>query len=203
MTAAIWDEWGRITRFLESARLAFAREFESLESVRGDDVKVTNGRSYRVDLVDHLAAIQDFETLHGAVLIHTYALAESAAADQLGVSLRELQGIEEWGGDLLAAAGSSWEQVDGGRAGAVEAAVARNAYAHGVRELDQLAAKRLRRGGAGEHQPGERIELGYKTLQRHRRTLRLLLTAGGIRRAVVEDNGEPQSKPLDSAIPVR
>jgi hypothetical protein len=78
---------GRITRFLESARLAFARErklWTSLELEAVDDVKLsapTGQGSYRVALAQHLQAVEDEDTLLGAVLIHSYAIAEAAVSD--------------------------------------------------------------------------------------------------------------------------
>lgn len=69
--------------------------------------------TYTIGLSDHLKAIQDEEVLMVSVLLHTYALAESATADHLGVSSRSFGGIEGWGGQLLAAAGHKWDGVDG------------------------------------------------------------------------------------------
>lgn len=97
--AGVWDQWGRITRFLESARLAFARErnlWTSLELEAVDDVKLsapTGQGSYRVALAQHLRAVEDEDTLLGAVLIHSYAIAEAAASDRLSVPARDLGGM--------------------------------------------------------------------------------------------------------------
>ena len=49
------------------------------------------GRSkYRVDLEEHLDALRDQQTLYASVLIQSYALAESAAAEHLSVDSRHL-----------------------------------------------------------------------------------------------------------------
>jgi hypothetical protein len=78
---AVWDEWLRITRFLQGARLAFAREnnlWTSLEISGPVKLAVSMPKGhYQVKLDDHLAAVQDDETLFASVLIHSYALAES------------------------------------------------------------------------------------------------------------------------------
>ncbi len=178
----VWDEWDRLTRFLESTRLAYDREIQSLSSLRGNSLTVRSTGSYEVPLDHHLAAVKDEGILFASVLIHSYALAESAAADRLGKSLRQLEGIEEWGGELLASSGSSWKAVDGGEAGAVEIAVVRNALAHGTHVLDPQAIKRLTRAGARGRTVGDSVSLHYRSLLQHRKRLRSLLSAGGIHR---------------------
>ena len=91
---------------------------------------------YKVTLQEHIDAIDDAETLHASVLLHSYALAEAAAANRLAMNSRTFGGIEEWGARLLRANGRDWINVSGGLAGAVEIAVTRNAFAHGSRTLD-------------------------------------------------------------------
>src|SRR6476620_2235167 len=121
--APVWTEWGRLTRFLESARLAFVRErnlWTSLELARLDEVRLSadTGRSlYKVPLAQHLAAVEDEDTLFASVLIHSYALAESAAAARLDIDSRDCGGIEDWGTRLLVANGRTWDSIDGGVAG--------------------------------------------------------------------------------------
>ena len=184
--AAVWNEWGRITRFLESTRVALAREHDlwsSLKLVRADETKfksTTGDGSYRVRIADHLAAVEDDEALYASVLIHSYAIAESAVAARIHADLRDLSGIEDWGTRLLATSGKTWDDVAGGRTGAVEVAVVRNACAHGTRHLDRAAVNRLRAAGAAHVAEGDRIELDYPTLRIYRARLRDLLGAGGI-----------------------
>jgi hypothetical protein len=186
--SAVWSEWGRITRFLESARLAFARErnlWASLEIASAENVKLsarTGTGTYRVPLAEHLAAAQDEDTLLGSVLIHSYALAETAAAHRLSADARDFGGIEDWGARLLATTGDTWDSVRDGRAGAVEVAVVRNAYAHGVRRVDQSAANRLRAAGRTSMGEGDLVTLDYATLTVFRGRLRNLLGLGGIGR---------------------
>lgn len=94
-----WEEWDRLTRFLESARIAFARERDHWASTRNEGA--AHGRilapegHYKVTPPRHIDAIDDAETLHGSVLVHSYALAESAAAEKLE-DHRSLGGIEDW-----------------------------------------------------------------------------------------------------------
>jgi hypothetical protein len=119
--APVWSERGRLTRFLESARLAFARErnlWASLELRSAEDVKLaaTTARgTYKVALTQHLAAIRDEETLLASVLIHSYAVAETAAAERLGGDARDFGGIEDWGTRVLATTGSTWDSLKGRR----------------------------------------------------------------------------------------
>src|SRR3954467_13895773 len=80
--APVWREWRRLTRFLESARLAFARESDlwtSLQLRSTDEVKLsaaTPRGTYNVGVRQHLEAVRDEEMLLASVLIHSYALAE-------------------------------------------------------------------------------------------------------------------------------
>lgn len=96
-----WDAWADLTRFLEGARIAFARErtlWESLELADRDQarVRVPVGKGwYTASLDQHTRAVSDEETLYASVLIHSYALAESAAADALSQP-RVSGGIEGW-----------------------------------------------------------------------------------------------------------
>ena len=150
VTPRFWEEWAGVTRFLESTRLAFARETNLWTGLELDappeevriSVNAGKGR-FRVALDQHLATLGDQTILHASVLIHSYALAESAGAIKLGVDTRELRGIEDWGSQLLELNSRTWNKVHGGRAGAVEVAVIRNAFAHGTRRIDGLGSRRL------------------------------------------------------------
>ncbi len=188
-TSPVWEEWGRITRFLESARLAFARERDlwtslEIESAEGVKLSATTGQgAYRVSLHKHLAAVQDEDTLYASVLVHNYALVETAAVDQLSADARDFGGIEDWGARLLAITGETWDSVKEGVAGAVEVAVVRNAYAHGTRRIDQSAENRLRAVGKAQPSAGDPVAMDYAALKNFRARLRSLLHAGGFGRA--------------------
>jgi hypothetical protein len=123
----VWDEWGALTRFLESARLASAREsrlWHSLELRDRESVTITAPRGgqgqYEVKLQQHLDAVDDEVTLHASVLIHSYALAEATGCALLGIDSRKAGGIEKWGHQLLVANDRDWTDVIDGRPGAVE-----------------------------------------------------------------------------------
>ena len=186
--APVWREWRRLTRFLESARLAFAREsslWTSLELRSADEVKLsaaTPHGSYKVGLQQHLEAVRDEEMLYASVLIHSYALAETAAAERLGSDAREFGGIEDWGTRLLATTGSTWGALKDGLAGAVEVAVVRNAYAHGGRRIDESAANRLRAVDMASPARGDLVVLDYATVKVFRGRLRTLMDRGGVGR---------------------
>jgi len=178
----LWEEWAGITRFLESTRLAFARETSLWSGLELDappaevQLSVSAGKGrFRVALDQHLATMNDQTILHASVLIHSYALAESVGAIRLGVDARELRGIEEWGSQLLDLNSKSWRQVRGGRAGAVEVAVIRNAFAHGTRRIDGLGSRRLAVSGAPERHPGSPVSLAYEEVREYRDRLRSLL----------------------------
>jgi hypothetical protein len=186
--APVWVEWRRLTRFLESARLAFAREcnlWTSLELRSSDAVKLlaaTAYGTYRASLKEHLDAVRDEETLLASVLIHSYALAENAAGERLGGEPRDFGGIEDWGTRLLATTGSTWDSLNEGRAGAVEVAVIRNVDAHGGRRIDESGANRLRAVGMTSPMRGDMVALDYPTLKRFRGKLRALMDQGGVGR---------------------
>lgn len=186
-SSTLWREWGLLTRFLESARLAFARErslWHSLELHNRSAVKIsapTGPGHYKVPLDAHISVMDDEETLYASVLIHSYALAEAAARSHIGLTPRQASGIEEWGTRLLAAQGRSWaDGVLDGHAGAVEVAVVRNAFAHGTRVIDEHAARRLQKAGAPERVLGDAVNLSYQELRLFRERLRSLLNTGGL-----------------------
>jgi hypothetical protein len=170
----LWREWGRQTRFLESARLVFARErnlWASLDLRAAEEVQLsatTTHGTYRVGLTQHLAAVHDEETLLASVLMHSYAFAEAAAAERLGEDAHAFKGIEDWGERLLATTGSTWECLSEGLAGAVEVAIVRNAYAHASSRIDGPAARRLCAAGTTHLKAGDNVSLDYRTLKVYR-----------------------------------
>lgn len=182
---SLWDEWLRLTRFLESARLAFAHERHSWSSPRvmNQGVRISSREGHdSVPLHKHLDAIDDAETLHGSILVLSYTLAHTAAADRLRTPPRSLGGIEDWGTQLLSANGCDWTRVEGGLPGAVEVAVARNAFAHGSRVIDAPARARLHAAGARMPPEGSAISLTHAELRELRGRLQSLLNASGVRR---------------------
>lgn len=188
----IWTEWGRLTRFLESARIAFAREsklWESLELADATSAKIRteNGKAtYQATLAQHREAVSDALLLNASVLLSYYALAEAAAADKLGLDdVSDVGGIEVWGQRLLDAAGASWQDVKDGKAGAVEVAVVRNAIAHGDRTYTQRGINRLQAAGVQVSiNPGAPLQLDYASLHEYRARLRSLLRVGQVRGAL-------------------
>lgn len=182
----LWAEWKRVTRFLGSARIAYAREaqvWSSLELARPEEVVLAapaGKGNYRVLVAEHLAAVQDETTLHAAVLVQTYTLAEWAALNLLGLESRDVGGIEDWGERLLTYNNKAWRNTLGGLAGAVETAVMRNAFAHGSRSIDAGAARRLMAAGSTARAVGAPVTLTFDELLQHRSRLKSLLRAGGL-----------------------
>ena len=149
--AGVWEDWSELTNFLE----------ESWMFLSPDQAEPS-----------HL--------LLASVLIHSYALAESTAAEKLQVEWRELGTIERWGTKLLEAQGKSWSRVSGGLYGAVEVAVARNAFAHGQRVFDVAAQGRLDRARPDDREVPERAHLDYGTLRKYRGRLKSLMNQGAV-----------------------
>ena len=115
-----------------------------------------------------------------ATLVLSYALAEAAAVDRLGIDSRIVAGIEDWGGRLLRAAGKDWQCVVGGRAGAIEVGVVRNVIVHGQNVIDEKNFTRLEKGGSQAFALGDPVELTYDRVVAYRARLKSLLTAGGL-----------------------
>ena len=156
----------------------------SLGIERAEQVRVSAPEGhYNVALPGHIEAIDNAETLlHGSVLVHSYALAECAAADRLATDPRSLGGIEDWGARLLNTNDRDWTDVDGGQGGAAEVAVARNAFAHGSRTIDAAARARLFAAGARVGPAGSAVTMTYAELREFRGRLQSLLNASGIGR---------------------
>ena len=179
----LWAEWKRSTRFLESARLAFARERNLWATLEIDGSKAVELRapagqgSYKVSLEEHIQTVSDEEELFSAVLIQTYAIAEAAALDRLG--LASAGGIEDWGHRLLLSNDRDWTDVLDGKAGLVEAAVVRNTFAHGTRRLRPGDAQRLTHAGASARAPGDAVSLTYDDVKLYRDRLRSLMRVSG------------------------
>lgn len=180
---ALWSEWGKLTRFLHSTHLALTREAElwsTLELASPGTVELLGGHGgsrYSVSVEQHVATVQDHETLYASVLFASYALTEATAADQLGLDSRSMAGVEDWGSRLLKSVGKGWVNVFGELAGSVEVAVVRHAFAHGTRQIDAGAARRLSDAGSG-WVAGPLPTLDYDSLQTYRSRLRSLLRQG-------------------------
>jgi GAF domain-containing protein len=178
----MWSEWGRTTRFLNSTRIAFAREralWQNLEIADRSAARIHTASGlarYRVSLDDHVSALDDEQLLHGAILVYSYTLAESQVADFLRLDTRDLGGIEDWAGRLLRRIGRTWGDVLDGKAGLVEVAVVRNTLAHGVRRMDQRGINRMTAAGSAfGWAVGEPVEVSADGLRLYRDRLRSLL----------------------------
>jgi hypothetical protein len=173
----IWNEWKRVTRFLESSRIAFDREAMLWASLEVKDRKslslvTRNGLSkYSIELSEHLKALATHDVLFSLVLGSTYALAESYGRLKLCLSDDEdlSGGIESWGKRLLDATGQDWTKVLGGLAGIVEVSAVRNAYAHGARTVNQRMLNRFTSlGHAAPWALGDEIQLTYELVETYR-----------------------------------
>lgn len=153
--AAVWYSYGGLTRFLESTRLALAREealwlgveFDAPDAIVLTSEGIAGPPSvYRVAIADHLSALADGEVFAGLVLLKTAALAEALARLLLSVPRLE-GGLEVWAPACLQAAGHSPGKVHAGMAGLVETYVHRNAVAHGTTTWSQPMVDRLLKAG--------------------------------------------------------
>jgi hypothetical protein len=183
----IWDEWKRITRFLESSRIAFDREALLWASLEVKDKKslslvTRDGPStYSVELAEHLKALATHDVLFSLVLGSTYALAESYGRLKLGLADDDdlSGGIESWGKKLLDATGHDWTKILGGLAGIVEVSAVRNAYAHGARRVNQKMLNRFTaHGHTAPWALGDEIQLNYELVEMYRARIKSFMRFG-------------------------
>lgn len=183
----IWDEWKRLTRFLECSKIAFQRELNTWRSLEVPNLETTriatqNGVSrFRVTASDHIETLQDEDLLYFIVLTYSYSLCERYARVKLGLDegSRLSGGVETWGTTLLRQTGNAWADVLGGRAGLMEVAVSRNFIAHGSRLVSQQILDRFQ--VAEEPCPwrlGDTITLGYEKVEGYRSRLKSLMRIG-------------------------
>ncbi|GLI28528.1 hypothetical protein ARHIZOSPH14_27700 [Agromyces rhizosphaerae] len=182
----IWIRWGALTRSLISTRIAMDRErsfWEGLSLTNKSQLKLKaqpNGSKVTVRVTEHLAALDDERTVLAASLVLSYALAEAAALDRLGIDSRTVAGVEDWGTRLLGHAGRDWSDVVDGLAGASEVGVVRNLVVHGQDTVDAKSHARLTKSGSEAFQVGDRIGLSYDRVGAYRARLRSLLMVGGL-----------------------
>lgn len=184
----IWDEWRRLTRFIECSRIAFQRELNTwsgLEVPNLSDVRIStqNGVSqFSVSVSDHLQALRDDDLLWFVVLTYSYSICERHARMKLGIAQTDhiSGGIESWGGKVLDNANKTWADVLGGRAGIIEVAVARNFLAHGSRVVDTAVLNRFSSSGETSPWPlGASVTLTYDTVETYRSRLKSLMRLAG------------------------
>jgi hypothetical protein len=190
----IWDEWRRITRFIESSRIAFSREeliWSSLEVSNKKEITLSTklgGKVYAIALEQHLLGIQDHQVLFSTVLLASYALVESFARLKLGLSDNDqlAGGIEAWGAQILAATGHGWSNVMDGLSGIVEVSVLRNAFAHGVKNANQSMVNRfLGQSLTPPWAVGDKMVLTYEKIDRLRSRLKSLMRfSGNLKRSI-------------------
>lgn len=183
----VWEEWKRLTRFLECSKIAFQRELSLWSGLEVADLKSVristhNGHSrFSLTADEHLETLSDDDLLFFVVLTYSYSLSECYARVKLGLGegARLHGGIECWGQDLLAATGNKWPDVLGGRAGLIEVAIARSFLAHGSRSIGQSTLDRF--ACANEVCPwalGDTVSLSYGKAEEYRSRLKSLMRLG-------------------------
>ncbi|QNB06019.1 hypothetical protein G5S34_03965 [Herbaspirillum frisingense] len=200
----IWEEWKRITRFLESSRISFAREellWASLEVKDKSNISLvtSKGKSkYSVALLDHLVAIKNHDVLFSLVLTSTYALAESYARLKLGLQDDDdlAGGIESWGRKVLAITGHDWPDVLDGLAGIVEVSAVRNAYAHGARTVNKKMINRfVAHNLSSPWALGSDLALTYELVETYRARIKSFMRFGNNKkRSLVAKNVSSDKK---------
>ncbi len=183
----MWDEWKRTTRFIHSARIALTREHRLWSSLEIADEKTAKLRTqlgtaeYEIGLAQHRNALSDEDILCSMALLHSYAIAESAAAAKLGKDTEDIGQIETWGQRILERVSREWDDVMDGKAGIVEVTVYRNAIAHGARVFEERHVNRMKNV---PHSPawkqGDPITVTYDLLKTFRARLKSLVRQGDV-----------------------
>lgn len=183
----VWDEWKRLTRFLESSKIAFQRELAIWRGLEVPDlgsvrINTQNGASrFSVTVNEHIDTLRDEQLLYFVVLTYSYSLCERYARVKLGLGEgdRLPGGIENWGENLLRQTNNAWSDVLGGRAGLIEVAVARNFISHGSQVVGQSTLNRF--NVAREPSPwqlGDTVWLDYDKVEDYRSRLKSLMRIG-------------------------
>ena len=186
MESRMWDQWARTTRFLQSARIALARESRLWETLELDEAAATlrvafGATTYAINADGHRKAVGDEHLLCAMILLYSYAIAESAAASKLSVDTDKLGPIENWGQQLLTSAGNDWTDVLDGKPGIAEVAVYRNAISHGAAAFESRHVNRMANVGASPAwSAGDPVRLDYDLLKTLRSRLKSLVRSAGI-----------------------
>ncbi|CAM2161452.1 RiboL-PSP-HEPN domain-containing protein [Paraburkholderia sacchari] len=175
-TLPVWDEWKKLTEFFALSDHVFEAQASAWSALPlaspataelriGDDDFKFESKGNR-----YAAVLADRHMLSTVVLLHSHGLMQtsmSEAYDELArishantplrtlyianpehiTNLMKNGGVESWGTQILQDLGRSWTQVEGGKAGMVEAAVIRNALAHGQQYVSQTMVNRVTQSG--------------------------------------------------------
>src|ERR1043165_9674956 len=97
-----WVDWRQLTRFHKSAIIAMNREVEFINETTHIEFTLNIGQSkYTAQRNEHLSTISDHRYLNSAIILYSYALAESAVGEILNIDASNSGGIENWGEHLL------------------------------------------------------------------------------------------------------
>ncbi|MCB9492405.1 MAG: hypothetical protein H6674_10115 [Dehalococcoidia bacterium] len=136
------------------------------------------GSTYTIAAKDHAATLESPRLLCGMTLLYSYALLEEHARTlcrALGVDESLRGGIESWASDLLAEVSRDWSGVKEGKAGAVEASIVRNAFAHGIAAYDTSMVNRYTNVQLpAPWQVGDPVVIDFDRLEELRARLRSL-----------------------------
>lgn len=184
---AIWEEWKKITRFIESSRIAFSREsflcssFQPLDSSAVQIVATEGPSTFKSTLDEHVRTLRDESILFSIGLLASYALTESFSRIKLSIPEdADLQGgIEAWGTRLLQRTNHDWTYVLDGLPGIIEVSIARNYAAHGTSTVTQRTINRFLTLGLQCPWPqGQSIRMDCAMLDTYRARLRSLMRLG-------------------------
>ena len=198
----VWKRWKDLTTFLalsDHVLLSQKEQWQALPLADKDTIQIVREDGpyrYQTDGKTYDAVLSDRHMLSSLVLLNSYALIETAvrqvyahlvpltsASTPILVSIRggtssvddliSSGGIETWGTKLLTDIGRDWTYVESGKAGLVEAAIARNAIAHGETVLTQSMQNRAASVGATiPWAVGSELKLDIPTVKEYRHRLR-------------------------------
>ena len=186
-TKVVWERYRDLTRFLHSSRIALNREaalWNTLQLSAPENVGITTPSlggvgSYEVTVAEHVAALQDFETMSGLVLLGSCSLAEALTRLRLGVDKLDRSGIETWGNEALQRNNRSFADLGDNCGVLVEAYVARNIYAHGQSVWSQNDVNRVANSGGTPPPVGARLEVANR-LEAYRQAIKQYMRLTGM-----------------------
>lgn len=208
MNQDLWDNWGRLTRVLESGSIAFSEERDRVRGLGQPDKILDHSAGqkgrYRVTNAQHCDALDDESTFYAAVFTHFYALAEATALDALEPATGELTGgIQAWASKLLERNGKTYDDIScrpspdlslwrlprdksttqgfmKGSLALLEVGLIRNLITHGGSRVNERTLDTLR--GAGQEPAvveGQLLTLSLDDVRNYKGRLAILLNVAG------------------------
>ncbi|WNC95185.1 hypothetical protein RI103_38505 (plasmid) [Paraburkholderia sp. FT54] len=204
-TLPVWEDWKKLTEFFALSDHVFGAQARAwsglpLADAATAELRIGSGDCKFESTGDRFATVlADRHMLATVVLLHSYGLmqvAMSEAYEELAkishantplrtqylanndciANLVKNGGVEVWGTQIMNDIGRDWSEVESKKAGLVEAAVVRNALAHGQRHVSQSMMNRVAQANGTLPWPvGDAIVLSVALTKEYRHRFRSLM----------------------------